>query len=171
MKENVKVILNRVKEEGIDLNEEIHNIIGEYADPFDAKNKEIRESSLKSKGDLSIDELSAYVVELQSYLSYIAAGIEKIGIMVDNSKLIYTEQYNKAFDSIAGTEKIRTAFAENNSLDEQLVNYIYTRAYKSLQNRMTMGLESLSDLKKSLSVKSEQVILEKRSITLASQMQ
>jgi hypothetical protein len=106
--------------------------------------------SQNEEGDYNVTELQHILFKLATTTYFVSWQIEKIGALSDLSNMSYKEAFNTTLleegkDSKMTVAKL-TAIAENSSIQENIINSIYARTYKSLKWK----LDSASDLQRAI---------------------
>lgn len=137
-----------VAEYSSDLDEKVTNIRGYM--------QQIREYNL----DFDVTSLQKIVIDLSSCIYYTTEKLEKLRLMSDMSKIKYKNVYNNAYlDKQAGAkledrkytaDQLR-AIAEEEALEDNLVNFIYERASAVLASKLDAAREVLKACSKCLS--------------------
>lgn len=97
-------------------------------------------------------ELDDFVLNLSTYIYWASGACEQLGVRDDISKTIYKETYNTKRKSLhGGTVADKDSIAELESMQEQITNIVYNRAYKIMKNKVENAQELLSSCKKVLS--------------------
>ena len=138
-------------------------LVEEYSEDLDEKVNRvnsylqgIRECNL----DFDIPSLQKIVIDLSSSIYYAQDKLEKLNLLADMSKIKYKDSYNEIYTSKQSAakqedrkytaEQLR-AIAEQESLEENLINFIYTRAASVLKGKVDAAYELLKAVSKSLS--------------------
>ena len=109
--------------------------------------------------------LEHYFLSLTNALYFIGSQIEKMGFYDDISRLNYKIAYNEAFiqnkSQDVGNSKKQTntdnqIAAENNSIEEQVMNIIYSRSYKIIKTKIEAGYEMVRTLSKIISSRQQE---------------
>ena len=116
----------------------------------------IRENDL----DFDVPSLQKICIDLSSTLYYAQDRLEKLNLLADMSKIKYKDSYNEIYTSKQSAakqedrkytaEQLR-AIAEKESIEENLINFIYTRAASVLKGKIDAAYELLKSVSKSLS--------------------
>lgn len=118
--------------------------------------------------DLTIER---YSLQLTNALYFIGARSESFGFYDDiskaNARLKYNQMYaeNQANGIAAAkkpTQNDNQLYAELNSMDENMINIIYSRSIKIVKSKVEAGYEMLRTLNKILSVHSQNTITSSR---------
>lgn len=134
----------------------IDNIVNEIIHPYIKDlNKYVQfiKDCLKDgENPLSTTELDDIVMNLSTYIYFASGSCEQLGIRDDISKAIYKEMYHSKRSEIShGTVADKDSIAELESLQEQITNIAYNRAYKTMKAKVESAQELLSSAKKVLS--------------------
>ena len=109
--------------------------------------------------------LEHYFLSLTNALYFISEQVESMGFYDGISKLNYKVAYNEAFienksQDIGNTKKQTITdnqiAAETNSLEEQLMNIIYSRSYKIIKIKIDSGYEMVRTLSKIISSRQQE---------------
>ncbi|MFW6017168.1 MAG: hypothetical protein ACOCRK_12075 [bacterium] len=117
------VKINQLVEEVIDF-EELDNYIKKV------------ENKLQDNDMLSDNELEKITLRLPIYIYWAIEKLETIGIKNDLGELIKQEKYSDSFTNNEGTVKDKENQAELDSLEEEIVEKAYYRAYKKLKGKI-----------------------------------
>ena len=138
-------------------------LVDEYAEDLDKKVSavqtylsQIREYNL----DFDVPSLQKICIDLSSTLYYAQDRLEKLNLLADMSKIKFKDAYNEAYTSKQSAakqeerkytaEQLR-AIAEQETLEENLINFIYTRASSVLKGKIDAAYELLKSCSKALS--------------------
>ena len=141
---------DKVSNQSININQMVDKVVSEYCEPLDNLMKDINEL-LNDSIRPSDEELDAWSCKLASCLYFVGEGVETIGVKQDVAKAYKMEKFNNAYDEASGTISDKTALAELKSQQEYLVHTIYSRAYKKATQKLELGNEMLSSIKKVIS--------------------
>ena len=148
--ESLNLMDEKIKNKSLDINTIVNKIVSDYCKPLDDLMKSINEM-LNDAIRPSDEELDAWSCKLASCLYFVGEGVETIGVKQDVAKAYRMEKYNNSYDEVEGTISDKTAYAELQAQQEYLVHTIYTRAYKKANQKLELGLEMLSSIKKVIS--------------------
>ena len=105
-------------------------------------------------------ELDDFVMNLSTYIYFASGACEHLGIRDDISKSIYKEIYHSKRSELShGTVADKDSIAELESMQEQLTNVAYNRAYKIMKAKVENAQELLSSCKKVLSHRIQEMSL------------
>lgn len=157
------------------VDEKIKNYIEEvkkYSEVIISKNTKTLDDMMRDIKEEIIDNnniedslLEYYFISLTNALYFIGAQIEGIGFYDDISKLNYKLAYNEAYvlnqtQNVNSFKKQTNAdnqiAAENNSIEEQLMNIIYARSYKIIKTKIDAGYEMVRTLSKIISSRQQE---------------
>lgn len=164
-----------MKESLEQVNSKIENYINQikvYSDSIVSKNTAVLDSIMRDIKDEIIDKdnlddslLEHYFLSLTNALYFISSQIEKMGFYDDISKLNYKLSYNEAYvenkSQDVGNSKKQTTMdnqiaAENNSVEEQIMNIVYSRSYKIIKVKIDSGYEMVRTLSKIISSRQQE---------------
>ena len=156
-------------------NSKIENYIEQiktYSDNIISRNTNVLDSIMRDiKSEIidndSIDDslLEHYFLSLTNALYFINSQVENMGFYDDISKLNYKIAYNEAFiqnksKDIGNSKKQTTTdnqiAAENKSIEEQIMNIIYSRSYKIIKTKIDSGYEMVRTLSKIISSRQQE---------------
>ena len=105
-------------------------------------------------------ELDDFVMNLSTYIYFASGACEQLGIRDDISKAVYKEMYHSKRSEIdKGTVADKDSIAELESLQEQITNIAYNRAYRTMKAKVENAQELLSSCKKVLSHRLQEMSL------------
>lgn len=138
-------------------------LVEEYSQALDEKVADIKtylDNVRKYNLDFDVPSLSRIVIDLSSTIYYTQDRLEKLNLLADMSKIKYKDSYNEAYtsrqtaakqeDRKYTAEQLR-AIAEQESLEENLISFIYNRAASILKGKIDAAYELLKAVSKSLS--------------------
>lgn len=138
-------------------------VVDEYSKDLDEKVNSIKNylNQIRSYNlDFDIPSLQRMLVDLSTTIYYTNDRLEKLGLLEDMSKLKYKDRYNEAYLSKQGTTTVADkkytveqlkAYADNEALSENLINFIYSHAASTLKSKIDSANELLKALSKILS--------------------
>jgi len=130
--QNIKEIMGDVDRHTVKINQLVDDVIDfEELDSYISK----VEDKLKNNDMLSDSELEKITLRLPIYIYFAIEKLETIGIKNDLGKLIKQEKYSQSYTKEEGTIKDKENKAELSSLDEEIVEKAYYRAYKKLKGK------------------------------------
>lgn len=150
--QKVSDIQERVEEHSETINKLVDEVIKPYVKDLDRYVGFISKCLKDGENPPSDAELDDFVLNLSTYIYWASGACEQLGIRDDISKAIYKEMYHTARDGITGgTVADKDSKAELESIQEQITNIVYNRAYKIVKSKVENAQELLSGVKKVLS--------------------
>lgn len=124
-------------------------------DDIKSYQKRVRDLNL----EFDAPSLEQIVIDLSSCIYYTTDKLEKLQLMADISKMSYKNTYNNAYITKQGNHDAGTkysvqqlqAYSENEALEDNIINFIYSRAAKEVENKLDAARELLKATSKSLS--------------------
>ena len=138
-------------------------LVEEYSKDLDSKVESIRtylENIRKYDLDFDVLSLQKIVIDLSSTIYYTTSRLEQVNLLADMSKVSYKDKYNEAYTSKQGAAKVDQrkytadqlrALADQESIEEELVHFIYEHAAAVLKSKIDSANELLKACSKSLS--------------------
>lgn len=138
----------------------VNDIIAPYSKDLDAYVTFIRDCLHDGENQPTDAELDDFCMNL-STLIYFASGMcEQLGIKDDISRAVYKELYHTARSQQSeGTVADKDSIAELCSMQEQITNICYNRAYKIMKSKVDSAQELLASCKKVLSRRMQEIEL------------
>lgn len=150
--QKVSDIQERVEGHSETINKLVDEVIKPYVKDLDRYVDFISKCLKDGENPPSDAELDDFVLNLSTYIYWASGACEQLGIRDDISKAIYKEMYHTARDGITGgTVADKDSKAELESIQEQITNIVYNRAYKIVKSKVENAQELLSSCKKVLS--------------------
>lgn len=139
----------------------LDNVVNEYSSNLDKIMLEIKNNLLEID-TVPIATIEKYFTVLSSEVYFMCATVEKLGLFDSLSKSKAQETYNLNYleyqhknDGIAGSKKPTvaeiTAKAETASLYDSTMSDVYSKAYKTIKNKISAAETMISTLSKILS--------------------
>lgn len=116
---------------------------------------------MNTQSTIASEDLERYILKLANVLYFTVAQQEQLGIKEDVSKLIRQELYSEVKRSTVGTVADKEATAVIESQYEEMVQIIYSRAYKDVKCKVDAGYEMLNALKKIMNARLSEMELSK----------
>lgn len=130
----------------------VEEIIRPYVKDLDKYVSFIRDCLKDGENPPTDAELDDFVLNIPTYIYFASGRCEQLGIRDDISKAVYKEIYHSKRAGLEhGTVADKDSIAELESLQEQIVNMAYSRAYKIMKAKVENAQELLSSCKKVLS--------------------
>lgn len=139
----------------------LENVVNEYSGSLDKIMTEIKNNLLEID-TVPITTIEKYFTALSSEVYFMCATVEKLGLFDSLSKSKAQETYNRAYleyqhvnDGIVGSKKPTvaeiSAKAETISLYDSTMSDVYSKAYKTIKNKISAAETMISTLSKILS--------------------
>lgn len=143
---------DKVEQNSATINKLVEEVITPYCKDLDKYISFIRECLKDGQNPPTDEELDDFVLNLSTYIYWASGACEQLGIRDDISKAVYKEVYHtKRSELNSGTVADKDSIAELESVQEQITNIVYNRAYKTVKNKVENAQELLSSCKKVLS--------------------
>ena len=138
-------------------------LVEEYSKDLDSKVNDVRnylENIRKYDLDFDVLSLQKIVIDLSSTIYYTTSRLEQVNLLADMSKVSYKDKYNEAYTSKQGAAKVDQrkytadqlrALADQESIEEELIHFIYDHAAAVLKSKIDAANELLKAVSKSLS--------------------
>jgi len=142
----------KVEEHSKIINELVEATVKPYCKDLDKYVQFIRNCLKDGENPPTDAELDDFVLNLSTLIYWASGACEQLGIRDDISKAVYKEIYHtKRNELSSGTVADKDSIAELESIQEQITNIVYNRAYKILKAKIENAQELLSSAKKVLS--------------------
>lgn len=164
MRESLEQVNEKIKSYIEQINVYSSDIINKYTQTLDYIMRDIK-NEIIDKDNMDETLLNHYFLSLTNALYFIGSQVEEVGFYDDVSKLNYKLAYNDAFiknksQDIGNSKKQTTAdnqiAAENNSIEEQIMNLIYSRSFKIIKTKIDAGYEMVRTLSKIISSRQQE---------------
>lgn len=150
--------LETTKENVSYISEIADKVVGAYTRSLDSLMQEIYKNVVEND-NASNNDLEKYFLRLTNTLYFMGEKLERLGLHDDVSKAQFREAYNNAYldaqTSLSAQGKptvaMLTISAENGSVNETVVNAIYSRSYKIFKFKVDSGFEMVKTLSKIIS--------------------
>ncbi len=143
---------DKVEQNSATINKLVEEVIAPYCKDLDKYISFIRECLKDGQNPPTDEELDDFVLNLSTYIYWASGACEQLGIRDDISKAVYKEVYHtKRSELNGGTVADKDSIAELESVQEQITNVVYNRAYKIMKAKVENAQELLSSCKKVLS--------------------
>lgn len=138
-------------------------LVDEYAEDLDEKVDKVSmylASVREGDGSFDVPSLQKICMDLSISLYYTQDKLDKLNLLADMSKIKYKDSYNESYMSRQSAAKQEDrkytveqlkAIAEQEAIEENLINFIYTRASSILKGKIDAAYELLKSCSKSLS--------------------
>lgn len=145
-------IQEKVEQNSETINKLVEEVIAPYVKDLDKYIAFIRECLKDGQNPPTDEELDDFVLNLSTLIYWASGACEQLGIRDDISKAVYKEVYHtKRSELNGGTVADKDSIAELESVQEQITNVVYNRAYKTMKSKVENAQELLSSCKKVLS--------------------
>lgn len=143
---------DKVEENSETINKLVNDVIQPYCKDLDKYVGFIKKCLKDGENPPTDAELDDFVLNLSTYIYWASGSCEQLGIRDDISKAVYKEVYHNKRNTLnSGTVADKDSIAELESLQEQITNVVYNRAYKIMKSKVENAQELLSSCKKVLS--------------------
>lgn len=117
-----------------------------------------------SAASYDMNSLQMFFTQLTNIVYFTSTNVERVGMLNDLSNMAYKDAFNnsminKGTDSAKLTVAKLTAIAEQESLTESVLNFIYSRSYKILKAKVDGAEEMIRTLSKIISYKMQTMIV------------
>ena len=102
----------------------------------------------RNMSDLPDSELEGIILEIPSLLYWVNSNLEKVGAKEDVAKSLKNKVFRESFLSGDGSISLKKIRAEEESYKQELVDIIYSNAYKTIKNKTDMAFEIMQSAKK-----------------------
>ena len=158
--QKISQIKDKVEEHSATIDKVVNEIIQPYIKQLDRYVMFIKEVLSDGENPPTTNELDDFVLNLGTYIYFACGSCEQLGIRDDISKAVYKEIYHSKRSEIShGTVADKDSIAELESLQEQITNIAYSRAYKTMKSKVDSAKELLSSCKKVLSHRLQEMSL------------
>lgn len=150
--EKVSDVQNKVEEHSETINKLVEEVIEPYCKDLDKYISFIKKCLKDGENPPTDMELDDFVLNLSTYIYWASGACEQLGIRDDISKAVYKDVYHSKRNELnSGTVADKDSVAELESMQEQITNIVYNRAYKIMKAKVENAQELLSSCKKVLS--------------------
>ena len=157
--EQIKQIKEDIDNSVLQIKQMSDDIVNSYTKTLDEIMRDIKDNVI-DKDVVGDSVLEAYFLELTDALYFIGSKSELLGLYEDfaksNQKIKYNDAYakNQLSASINGkkaTVDENRAFAEDTSINETVVGYIYSRSFRIIKAKVDSANEMVKTLSKIIS--------------------
>ena len=147
---SVRTLKKEIENCSIPMIQIVDQLVKKYCKELDNAIAEIQDL-LKSHEDLDIGKINYYVMYLPILMYYAGNAIEDLGIEGDTAKAYRQEAFNDAYLKVEEkTVQGKTSAAQQEVVNEQVVENAFGRAYKKAKSRLELANTLHSALKKVL---------------------
>ena len=148
----ISEVQKRVEENSETINQLVEDVVKPYVKDLDKYVGFIKNCLKDGENPPTDAELDDFVLNLSTYIYWASGACEQLGIRDDISKAVYKEVYHAKRNELnSGTIADKDSIAELESIQEQIANVVYNRAYKIVKSKVENAQELLSSCKKVLS--------------------
>ena len=148
----ISEVQKRVEENSETINQLVEDVVRPYIKDLDKYVGFIKNCLKDGENPPTDAELDDFVLNLSTYIYWASGACEQLGIRDDISKAVYKEVYHAKRNELnSGTIADKDSIAELESIQEQIANVVYNRAYKIVKSKVENAQELLSSCKKVLS--------------------
>lgn len=157
--EEIEIIKHSIDDSIDKIKKMSDEIVTSYTSTLDEIMRDIKDNVIDN--DLVSDAiLEAYFLELTNALYFIGSKSEFLGLYEDfaksNQKIKYNEAYsenqlNASLNGKKATVDENRVFAEDNSINETVVGYIYARSFRIIKSKVDSANEMVKTLSKIIS--------------------
>jgi|GEM_PF-3993050 hypothetical protein len=144
--DKVKQLLNDLNVNSNRVNRLVGGIIGDYIEDLDNYLEEIREKV--KKGELSEQELELITIRLPTYIYFANERLEHLGVEGDVAGSMKNEAYDEKILKVEGTIPEKESQASLATLEEDIIEKAYKRAYKKLKSKIEKAENVYTGVKK-----------------------
>ena len=98
-------------------------------------------------------ELEGIILEIPTLLYWVNTNLEKIGAKEDVAQSLRNKVFREAFLGGDGAVSVKKIKAEEESYKQELIQIIYSNAYKTIKNKTDMAFEIMQSAKKIMNVR------------------
>lgn len=145
------------------------DMILSYTNELDIIMNKVYENVVKVENP-AVDVLEKYFLELTNCIYFLNSRVEKVGLHDDISKLVLDSAYNEAYlehkNSNVGvvgakkpTDSEANTIAEQQTIEENAVNSLYNRTYKTIKGKIDSAQTMVASISKIISLRSQEMQL------------
>ena len=142
----VKDILTTLDNNSLRVNRLVNGIIGEYVEDLDKYLEDIRDKV--ENGELSDNELEKITIRLPTYIYFANERLENLGVEGDVAESIKNEAFDEEILKVEGTIPEKKSQANLATIEEDLMEKAYKRAYKKLKSKIEKAENIYTGVKK-----------------------
>lgn len=140
-----KDILNRVENDSKLIDDVVTKVINEYTGQINEYIDSIKTFLEEGTESLSLDDMNRISLRVASYLFFMSDNVCKASIRNSIAEQVRNERYNQEYCSLtSGTIADRTAKASEAVKQEEVVNIIFDKVYRTMKLKYS-ALEKLAD--------------------------
>lgn len=140
-----KDILNRVENDSVLIDDVVTKVMNEYTGKINEYIDSIKTFLEEGTESLSLDDMNRISLRVASYLFFMSDNVCKASIRNSIAEQVRNERYNQEYCSLtSGTIADRTAKASEAVKQEEVVNIIFDKVYRTMKLKYS-ALEKLAD--------------------------
>lgn len=140
-----KDILNRVENNSVLIDDVVTKVMNEYTGKINEYIDSIKTFLEEGTESLSLDDMNRISLRVASYLFFMSDNVCKASIRNSIAEQVRNERYNQEYCSLtSGTIADRTAKASEAVKQEEVVNIIFDKVYRTMKLKYS-ALEKLAD--------------------------
>lgn len=145
----LRSIRYKVEENSETVEKIVDNIVTKYSQELDAEVDAVKHL-LDNSDRLEDNEIEKIVMRLPVFMYYGVNGLENLGVESDMAKAVKLEIFNDRYLKAEGTIQDKTHEAELHTMNEQMVEIAFSRAYRKLRTKIEQADNVFSGAKKVL---------------------
>ena len=140
-----KAIINRVENDSVLIDDVVTKVMNEYTGKINEYIDSIKTFLEEGTESLSLDDMNRISLRVASYLFFMSDNVCKASIRNSIAEQVRNERYNQEYCSLtSGTIADRTAKASEAVKQEEVVNIIFDKVYRTMKLKYS-ALEKLAD--------------------------
>ena len=140
-----KDIINRVENDSVLIDDVVTKVMNEYTGKINEYIDSIKTFLEEGTESLSLDDMNRISLRVASYLFFMSDNVCKGSIKNSIAEQVRNERYNQEYCSLtSGTIADRTAKASEAVKQEEVVNIIFDKVYRTMKLKYS-ALEKLAD--------------------------
>lgn len=140
-----KDIINHVENDSVLIDDVVMNVMEQYTGNINKYVDSIKEFLENGTEDMTLDDMNRISLRVASYLFFMSDNVCKASIRNSIAEQVRNERYNQEYCSLtSGTIADRTAKASEAVKQEEVVNIIFDKVYRTIKLKYS-ALEKLAD--------------------------
>ena len=140
-----KDIINHVENDSVLIDDVVTKVMNEYTGKINEYIDSIKTFLEEGTESLSLDDMNRISLRVASYLFFMSDNVCKASIRNSIAEQVRNERYNQEYCSLtSGTIADRTARASEAVKQEEVVNIIFDKVYRTMKLKYS-ALEKLAD--------------------------
>jgi len=153
--DRIRGLLNNLHNKSERVHALVDGIIGEFIGDMDLYLEEVRQKV--NNGEVSDGELEQITIRLPLMIYFANDRLEDLGLEGDIAEAVKSEAFGESYLSAEGTIPERESRAELDTLEEDLIEKAYKRAYKKLKSKIEKAESVYTGVKKVLDKRAREV--------------